>query len=172
MPISIFKVPGRKVNGIPGDAEGKVFLALLERVLDQTRPDIMLTYGGHWLARRIMDAASRRGIRVVSPCTTSLMTRLVNFFAKWMPSWCPPDSPRLITGKLWVWIRRRFLGLGTGPAFAAEFDAVMSPSSILNPIKASLFSPASPRNWPAYARIFPCWWWKARLRPAVGTNRP
>ena len=66
VPVTVFAPPpGGKVTGTPGDAEGKTFLNLCKRVFDQFRPDIMLTYGGHWLARAVMDLARRRGVRIV-----------------------------------------------------------------------------------------------------------
>jgi glycosyltransferase involved in cell wall biosynthesis len=40
-------------------------LALLERMLEQVQPEILLTYGGYWLARAIVAAARGRGIPVV-----------------------------------------------------------------------------------------------------------
>ncbi|MGH7127250.1 MAG: glycosyltransferase [Planctomycetaceae bacterium] len=44
---------------------GRAYLALLERVLEDFRPDVLLTYGGDRLARDVISAAKRRGIRVV-----------------------------------------------------------------------------------------------------------
>jgi glycosyltransferase involved in cell wall biosynthesis len=44
---------------------GKAFLALLEGVLDQFCPDLVLTYGGDWLARESIDRVKRRGVPVV-----------------------------------------------------------------------------------------------------------
>ena len=50
---------------MPGEHEGRTFLACCERIFEHYRPDILLTYGGHWLAHAVIHAARRRGIRVV-----------------------------------------------------------------------------------------------------------
>src|SRR5439155_22274012 len=63
--VTILEAPGQGAGKTPGGDEGRLFLALYERVLDQFRPDILLTYGGTWLARAIMAGARQRGIRVV-----------------------------------------------------------------------------------------------------------
>jgi len=54
------------VTGDPlAEQEGSLFLALLERVLEREPPDVVVTYGGHWLARAIREAVGRRGIPLV-----------------------------------------------------------------------------------------------------------
>jgi uncharacterized protein (TIGR01627 family) len=65
VPFSVFRPDGSPPSHTPTPAEGAVFLALLERVLEHFRPDLFLTYGGHWLAREAIARASRRGVRVV-----------------------------------------------------------------------------------------------------------
>src|SRR5262249_54750420 len=50
--------------GDPGEREGRVFLGLFERVCRHFRPEVMLTYGGHWLARETMARARRAGVKV------------------------------------------------------------------------------------------------------------
>lgn len=37
----------------------------MDRLLEHVQPDVLLTYGGHWLASEIMVHAKRRGIAVV-----------------------------------------------------------------------------------------------------------
>lgn len=49
----------------PGLAMGRVFLQLLDRYLERNRPDVLLTYGGHWIGRSIIALARGRGIRTV-----------------------------------------------------------------------------------------------------------
>ena len=49
----------------PTLAEGGPFLALFEQALDEFRPDVLLTYGGHWLAQKIIARAARRGVPAV-----------------------------------------------------------------------------------------------------------
>ena len=46
-------------------AEGVCFLALYEQVLERYRPDLVLTYGGDWVAEQIIAQAKRRSIPVV-----------------------------------------------------------------------------------------------------------
>jgi glycosyltransferase involved in cell wall biosynthesis len=58
-------VPDETQPGDPGEPEGRVFLSLFERVARHFRPDVMLTYGGHWLAREAMALARRSGVKVV-----------------------------------------------------------------------------------------------------------
>jgi hypothetical protein len=45
--------------------EGICFLALYERLLERFRPNLVLTYGGDWMAQEIIAQAKRRGIPVV-----------------------------------------------------------------------------------------------------------
>jgi glycosyltransferase involved in cell wall biosynthesis len=49
----------------PTRQEGVCFLALCERVLERFRPELVLTYGGHWLARETIACAKRHGAAVV-----------------------------------------------------------------------------------------------------------
>jgi glycosyltransferase involved in cell wall biosynthesis len=63
--VQIYDNPLARTFQAPTQEEGFSFLALFERVLDLFRPDILLTYGGHWLAQAIMARAKRRGIAVV-----------------------------------------------------------------------------------------------------------
>jgi len=64
VPVSAFRPsgPGRKV---PSSEEGATFLAMFERILEESPPDVLLTYGGHWLASEVIGRARRRGIAVV-----------------------------------------------------------------------------------------------------------
>jgi glycosyltransferase involved in cell wall biosynthesis len=45
--------------------EAAPLLALYEQALEEFRPDLVLTYGGHWLGREIIARAKRRGCKVV-----------------------------------------------------------------------------------------------------------
>ncbi|MCI0465002.1 MAG: glycosyltransferase [Gemmataceae bacterium] len=49
----------------PGPEEGAAFLALLDRLVHRDPPDLLLTYGGHWLAREILRLARRHRLPVV-----------------------------------------------------------------------------------------------------------
>src|SRR5260370_816691 len=61
----IYDSPVARPFQVPTREEGFCFLALLDRVLEHFRPDLLLTYGGHWLAQEIMAQAKRRAIPVV-----------------------------------------------------------------------------------------------------------
>jgi glycosyltransferase involved in cell wall biosynthesis len=82
VPVSIFNLPGKKSKGNPGQAEGKKCLELAESVLDEYQPTIMLTYGGNWVVRSLMDAARRRGIRVVFALHNSAYEKAGELFRK------------------------------------------------------------------------------------------
>ena len=49
----------------PTQAVGQPLLLMLERALNENQPDILLTYGGHWIGRAIIAMAKRHGVRVV-----------------------------------------------------------------------------------------------------------
>lgn len=51
-------------DGLPMEHE-TAFLALLDRFLERERPDVLLTYGGRRISRRLMAAARARGVPVV-----------------------------------------------------------------------------------------------------------
>jgi glycosyltransferase involved in cell wall biosynthesis len=82
VPVSIFNLAGKKCKGIPGKAEGQIFLNLCERVLDQYQPDILLTYGGNWAVQAVMDAARRRSIRVAFALHNFAYEKAKDLFAK------------------------------------------------------------------------------------------
>jgi glycosyltransferase involved in cell wall biosynthesis len=65
VPVMIYDSPVARPFQTPTREEGICFLALYERVLKRFRPDIVLTYGGHWLAREIIAHTKRQGIPVV-----------------------------------------------------------------------------------------------------------
>jgi glycosyltransferase involved in cell wall biosynthesis len=63
--VQIYDNPLACCSHLPTPQEGFCFLALYERVLDLFRPDVVLTYGGHWVCQEVMARARRRGIAVV-----------------------------------------------------------------------------------------------------------
>ena len=65
VPATIYQHGQSDPGPDPTRAEGLPFLALFERALDHFQPDVLLTYGGHWLAQEIIAAARRRDIPVV-----------------------------------------------------------------------------------------------------------
>jgi glycosyltransferase involved in cell wall biosynthesis len=64
VPVSVF-APAGPNRSVPSPDEGAAFLAIFERMLDEYRPDILLTYGGHWAASGLMARARGRKIAVV-----------------------------------------------------------------------------------------------------------
>jgi len=65
VPVQIYESPVAQRFEPPTPEEGVGFLALFERVLERFQPDLMLTYGGDWLAQETMAEAKRRGVPVV-----------------------------------------------------------------------------------------------------------
>jgi glycosyltransferase involved in cell wall biosynthesis len=65
LPVSVLDHPDARPYQPPTAAVGRTFLALLEQVLEKFRPDVVLTYGGYWLAPEVIARAKRRGARVV-----------------------------------------------------------------------------------------------------------
>ncbi|NLS91636.1 MAG: glycosyltransferase family 4 protein [Planctomycetaceae bacterium] len=49
----------------PSMESGSVFLGGFGELVERWRPDILLTYGGHWLAGPMFDEARRHGVRIV-----------------------------------------------------------------------------------------------------------
>jgi len=64
VPVGVY-LPDQGTSAAPSQPEGTAFLTLLERVLEEFGPEILLTYGGDWVAAEIMRRARRRGIQVV-----------------------------------------------------------------------------------------------------------
>jgi glycosyltransferase involved in cell wall biosynthesis len=65
VPVQIYDSPASRRFQAATREDGACFLALYERVLERFRPDLLLTYGGDWVAQAIMAQAKRRGIPVV-----------------------------------------------------------------------------------------------------------
>jgi glycosyltransferase involved in cell wall biosynthesis len=65
VPVQIYASPVARPFQAAAREEGVCFLALYERVLDRFRPDLVLTYGGDWVAHEIIGQAKRRGIAVL-----------------------------------------------------------------------------------------------------------
>src|SRR5262245_31437016 len=65
IPIAIYETPQEPPARQLSDRQGKVHLALFEKVLEQFRPDVLLTYGGQWMAYPCMELARRQGVAVV-----------------------------------------------------------------------------------------------------------
>jgi hypothetical protein len=65
VPVQVFDSPAGRPSPTASREEGGCFLALYERVLERFRPEVVLTYGGDWVAEEIIAQAKRRGIAVV-----------------------------------------------------------------------------------------------------------
>ena len=65
VPVAVYQAPDVQPGRTPTPAEGQTFLTLFERMLDAFRPDVLLTFGGHWFAPIFMQRARQRGVRVV-----------------------------------------------------------------------------------------------------------
>jgi glycosyltransferase involved in cell wall biosynthesis len=65
VPVQLFDSPLSGPFETASREEGVCFLALYERLLERFQPDLVLTYGGDWLAEQIIAQAKRRGIPVV-----------------------------------------------------------------------------------------------------------
>ena len=64
VPVTVFD-PEAPYAPEPSPAEEDAFLALASRVWERFRPDILVTFGGHRLAQRVMVAARGRSLKVV-----------------------------------------------------------------------------------------------------------
>lgn len=65
VPVTLFEPSGHHRSSDPDPKQGNGFLQLFERVRTLFQPDVMITYGGHWLARELIARAKSAGIRVV-----------------------------------------------------------------------------------------------------------
>jgi glycosyltransferase involved in cell wall biosynthesis len=65
IPIAIYETPEQPPARKLSEEQGKVHLALFEKVLGQFRPHVLLTYGGQWMSYRCMELARRQGVAVV-----------------------------------------------------------------------------------------------------------
>jgi glycosyltransferase involved in cell wall biosynthesis len=65
VPVTVFEPAAARPSQSPGRAEGGAFLRLFDAIVERFRPDLLLTYGGSWLAPPLMAAARRRGLAVV-----------------------------------------------------------------------------------------------------------
>jgi glycosyltransferase involved in cell wall biosynthesis len=63
--VQIYESPGTRGAQPALREEGVCFLALYEQLLERFQPDLVLTYGGNWVAQQIIAQAKRRGIPVV-----------------------------------------------------------------------------------------------------------
>jgi hypothetical protein len=100
LPVSVLDHPDARPYQPPTEAAGRTFLALLERVLEKFRPDVVLTYGGYWLAPEVIAGQSATAPAWCSCCTISPTTR-PRCSGRWTRCWCRPSSRGSITGGRW-----------------------------------------------------------------------
>lgn len=65
VPVQIYDSPQALPFRAASREEGVCFLALYERLLERFQPDLVVTYGGDWVAEQIIAQAKGRGIPVV-----------------------------------------------------------------------------------------------------------
>ena len=65
VPVQIYDSPLARPFQAATREEGVCFLALYERLLERFQPNLVLTYGGDWVAQEIIAQAKRRHIPVV-----------------------------------------------------------------------------------------------------------
>jgi glycosyltransferase involved in cell wall biosynthesis len=65
VPVKVYRPRSTRLHRAPTAQEGMTFLALLERLLERSRPDRLLTYGGDKVGWEVIAAAKRRGVPVV-----------------------------------------------------------------------------------------------------------
>ena len=65
IPVALYEIPKEPPARELSKGQGKVHLTLFEKVLEQFQPDVMLTYGGQWMAVPCMELARTRGVAVV-----------------------------------------------------------------------------------------------------------
>jgi glycosyltransferase involved in cell wall biosynthesis len=63
--VHLFGAADARPRQEPAPSAARAFLSLFEHVRQQFRPDLLLTYGGHAVARQLMAEAHRHGVRVV-----------------------------------------------------------------------------------------------------------
>src|SRR5262245_60507183 len=51
IPVALYETPDEPPARKLSEAQGKVHLAIFEKVLEQFQPDVLLTYGGQWMAQ-------------------------------------------------------------------------------------------------------------------------
>jgi glycosyltransferase involved in cell wall biosynthesis len=65
VPVHAFVPTASGPRRPPTRAEGQAFLSLLDHVQDRFRPDLLLTYGGQWVAYHVIRRAKRAGAKVI-----------------------------------------------------------------------------------------------------------
>ena len=86
---------------VPEEPEIAGFLGLLESVLDEFQPDVVVSFGGHSLAEEIRRRARARGIAVVLALHDFHVRNRV-FFKTWTRSSCRLNSRQATTAELWI----------------------------------------------------------------------
>ena len=153
-------------------AEGVCFLALYEQVLERYRPELVLTYGGDWVAEQIIAQAKRRSIPVVFA--------LHNFAYHGADLFRPVDAV-LVPSRFAQAHYRRTLGLTCtsipGPwdwnrvrckEYEPKYVTVVNPAARQRRLR---LRPRRRRAGSASGLTCRCWWSRAAAR-RIGCSRP
>jgi glycosyltransferase involved in cell wall biosynthesis len=65
VPVHAFVPTAAGPRRPPTKEEGRAFLSLLDHVQQRFRPDLLLTYGGQWVAHPLIRRAKAKGVKVV-----------------------------------------------------------------------------------------------------------
>jgi glycogen synthase len=180
VPVQLFDSPAAGPSREVKKEVGVCFLALYEQLLERFQPDLVLTYGGDWVAQQIIAQAKRRNIPVVFA--------LHNFGYKGAELFRPVDAV-LVPSCFAQAHYRRTLGL-TCTAIPGPWDwwRVRCPEirptylTFVNPqpekgvfvfarIAAELANTPDPRHFYQISKIvlMPSLWWESYPRVAVET---
>jgi GT2 family glycosyltransferase/glycosyltransferase involved in cell wall biosynthesis len=101
VPVTTYTGPLTRQHQEPTREEGYAFLALFEQMLDRFQPDLLLTYGGHWVNQAVLACARSRRLPVVFALHNfayqdARLFRAVD--AVFVPSQCAADHYRQSLG--------------------------------------------------------------------------
>lgn len=65
VPVTVYRPACTRPHQPTTRAEGYGFLAIVDRLLERARPEVLLTFGGDWVARELIGCAKRHGVPVV-----------------------------------------------------------------------------------------------------------
>jgi glycosyltransferase involved in cell wall biosynthesis len=121
IPVSLYAPFAADPRQPPTLAEGEPFLKLFEGIVERFRPDVILTYGGHWLALEVIARAKQLGLPVVFGLHNFAYTDASPFKqvdAVWVPSRFAQAHYHKVLGlpctaisSVWDWSRIRCEGI-------------------------------------------------------------
>jgi glycosyltransferase involved in cell wall biosynthesis len=143
VPAQIFDSPAAAPSREVKKEVGVCFLALYEQLLERFQPDLVLTYGGDWVAQQIIAQAKRRNILVVFA--------LHNFAYKGAELFRPVDAV-LVPSCFAQAHYRRTLGL-TCTAIPGPWDWSRVRCSEIRPTYLTFVNPQPEKGVFVFARI-------------------